>query len=327
LTGINSEGQLIGKKARDVSSQNDLLREMIGNLIEEQHSNERKRDVSAVLNVVCDRKMNYYKRETIEITAESNEAGHGVLIGYLIILKNITQFEEEDLAKNNFIANVSHELKTPISSINLILKLLEDDRVGTLSDEQKKLVQSIRVQANRLSRITNELMEFSRFESGGIQLKLAPINPEEIIAYAVDAVSMLLKEKEIALETQIAPGLPQVLADTEKSVWVLVNIIGNAIRYSPLRGEIVISAARSDHGVKFSVKDQGPGIAEENQKKIFDKFVRIGNQSSKGWGVGLAMSKEFVESQGGAIWVESELGQGSRFSFTLPSSKTQSIAS
>ena len=132
---------------------------------------------------------------------------------------------------------------------------------------------------------------------------------------------MQLKEKDIYLETEVDAELPTIFADLEKSVWILVNIIGNAIRYTPEKGNITIYAQRENVFVKFSVKDQGPGIAEENQRKIFDKFVQFGDHASKGWGLGLAMSKEFVQSQGGTIWVESELGQGSKFSFTLPVSK------
>ncbi|HEX3036891.1 MAG TPA: ATP-binding protein [Thermodesulfobacteriota bacterium] len=319
VTGIKKDGELIGKHVSDVAGRNDLVREMVKDFIKESPVEEKT--YSAIINIASDNKMNYYARETIKLTTAPGLSNEGDLVGYMVVLRNITKFEEQSIAKTNFIANVSHELKTPIASVNLILKLLQDSRVGTLNEEQTKLIQSIRVQTDRLSRMANELKDFSQFESGGIQLKITQVRPEDIINYAVETLDMLLKEKKICLETKVDANLPAILADPEKSVWVLVNIIGNAIRYSPEKGNITVYAQRENGYIKFSVKDEGPGIIEENQKKIFDKFVQFGDRTSKGWGLGLTMSKEFVQSQGGTIWVESEIGQGSKFSFTLPVSK------
>lgn len=322
ITGINKEEQLIGKYAPDLAGQNDLVREMVKDVLEGQTSVEAQKNHDAVLNIVSDNKMNYYTRETVELTDAANAGNRGDLVGYMVVLNNITQFEEQSIAKTNFIATVSHELKTPISSINLVLKLLEDHRLGALNEEQRKLIESIRAQTTRLLRMANDLKDFSQFESGGIKLKVTQARPEDIVSYAVDALDVQLKEKNINLEMNPDADLPSVLADVEKSVWILVNIISNAIRYSPEKGNIAVHARREGNYVKFSVKDEGPGITEESQKKIFDKFVQLDNRNRKGFGLGLAISKEFVQSQGGTIWVESEIGQGSEFSFTLPVAET-----
>ena len=170
----------------------------------------------------------------------------------------------------------------------------------------------------RLSGMANELLNFTQFESGKIQLSVEEERPGQSINFAINALSEFLREKSINLQVEVEHNLPFCFADLEKSVWVLVNIISNAIRYSPEKGKILVSAKREDNYIIFSVEDEGQGIAEENQKKVFDKYVKFGSQSSKGWGLGLAISKEFVQSQGGTIWVESEIGRGSKFSFTLP---------
>ena len=129
------------------------------------------------------------------------------------------------MRKTNLIATVSHELKTPLSSINLCLKLLEDNRIGTINEEQKGLLNSIRQQSTRLSKVVNELLDYSQAETGNIKLKITEIRPEDIVELAVIALMMLLSEKNIQLETELSEPLPSIKADIEKTVWVLVNII------------------------------------------------------------------------------------------------------
>jgi signal transduction histidine kinase len=240
------------------------------------------------------------------------------MIGYIIMLKNITRFQERDAAKTNLIATVSHELKTPLSSINLSLKLLEDSRIGGINNEQKNIIKSLRQQSNRLSKVVNELLDFSQAETGNIKLKITDVKPEDIVELGVVALTMLLAEKNLQVETTLQPNLPIIRADLEKSVWVLVNILTNAIRYSPVNGTILITVTQENGFVEFGVKDSGPGISEEDCRKIFNKFVQVGDKKSLGTGLGLAIAKEFVQSQKGDIKVESRLGEGSKFSFSLP---------
>jgi PAS domain S-box-containing protein len=314
LTGLRSK-DIEGKYAPDVALNNDLLRELIKGLIQngETNSKEDERPIKIIQN----KKEYYYSREIIEIKAKPTGSETDRIIGYILLLKNITLFEERDVAKTNLIATVSHELKTPISSINLSLKLLEDDRIGGLNEEQKNLIIAMRQQSVRLSKMVNELLDFSQTETGNIKLKISKVRPEDIIDLSVTAIMMLLSEKKIQLNLNVADNLPDVKADLEKTVWVLVNLITNAMRFTPENGFINLDAQLDKEFIRFSVRDEGPGISKEDQDKIFKRFVQVGNKN-KGTGLGLAISKEFVQAQGGRIGVESEPGKGSTFSFYLP---------
>jgi signal transduction histidine kinase len=315
LTGLRRE-DIAGKYAPDIAMRNDLLREMIKGLVK-NGDNENKDDDEKPIKIIQNKKEYYFSREIIEIKTKPSGSDIERIIGYILLLKNITLFEERDVAKTNLIATVSHELKTPISSINLSLKLLEDNRIGELNDEQKNLIVSIRQQSVRLSKMVNELLDFSQTETGNIKLKISKVRPEDIIDLSVTAIMMLLSEKKIQINLNISNNLPDVKADLEKTVWVLVNLITNAMRYTAENGYIDLNAEINNDFVKFSVKDNGPGISKEDQEKIFKRFVQVGNKN-KGTGLGLAISKEFVQAQGGKISVESELGKGSSFSFFLP---------
>jgi signal transduction histidine kinase len=169
--------------------------------------------------------------------------------------------------------------------------------------------------------MVNELLDFSQTETGNIKLKISKVRPEDIIDLSVTAIMMLLSEKKIQLNLNVSDNLPDVKADLEKTVWVLVNLITNAMRFTPENGFINLGAETDKEFIKFSVKDEGPGISKEDQDKIFKRFVQVGNKN-KGTGLGLAISKEFVQAQGGRITVESELGIGSTFSFYLPVSQS-----
>jgi signal transduction histidine kinase len=318
LTGLRSK-DISGKYAPDVAMNNDLFRELIKGLV--KNGEENNADDEKPIKIIQNKKEYYYSREIIEI--KSKPAGSDIdrTIGYILLLKNITLFEERDVAKTNLIATVSHELKTPISSINLSLKLLEDNRIGELNEEQNNLIISMRQQSVRLSKMVNELLDFSQTETGNIKLKISKVRPEDIIDLSVTAIMMLLSEKKIQLNLNVSDNLPDVKADLEKTVWVLVNLITNAMRFTPENGVINLGAETDKEFIKFSVKDEGPGISKEDQDKIFKRFVQVGNKN-KGTGLGLAISKEFVQAQGGKIVVESEVGIGSTFSFYLPVSQS-----
>lgn len=314
LTGLRSK-DIAGKYAPDIAMNNDLLREMIKGLLKNGEDNNT--DDEKPIKIIQNKKEYYYSREIIEIKTKPTGSDTERIIGYILLLKNITLFEERDVAKTNLIATVSHELKTPISSINLSIKLLEDTRIGELNEEQKNLIISMRQQSMRLSKMVNELLDFSQTETGNIKLKISKVRPEDIIDLSVTAIMMLLSEKKIQLNLNVGENLPDVKADLEKTVWVLVNLITNAMRFTTENGSIYINAVADKEFIKFSVKDEGPGISKEDQDKIFKRFVQVGNKN-KGTGLGLAISKEFVQAQGGRIIVESEPGKGSTFSFYLP---------
>ncbi len=312
LSGSKEE-DVIDHNIAEVANKNDLIKEIIDLMAPGTEVGRAQKPIK----IIMQGKEQFYSVEDYDISINSGTNEGSNVVGSVFILRNITSFQQRDAAKTNLIATVSHEFKTPLSSINLSLKLLEDNRIGQLNDEQKKIMSSIRTQNNRLSKVVNELLDYSQAETGNIRLKLGPVRPEDVVDLSITALMMLISEKNIQLETKIEENLPDIHADLEKTVWVLVNILSNAIRFTPNNQTIHIAANLEKDSVYFSVKDEGPGISEEELPRIFDKFVQVG-KATKGTGLGLTISKEFVQAQRGKIWVESKFGEGSKFIFCLP---------
>lgn len=262
-------------------------------------------------------KQNYFSREATVIQYHPTGEVGMQPIGQVIILKNITSYKELDLAKTNFIATVSHELKTPIASLQMGVKLLQDTRVGELNPEQKNIVTTLFDEMGRISRITNELLDLSQVETDNIKLNIKKADPKDLIPTAIEAVKFQVERKHVLIQVKVGSDIPEVLADFDKTAWVLVNFLTNAIRYSPENGTIIIRGQAVDGQVKFSVEDEGPGIEKKYMSRLFEKFYQVPGTPS-GTGLGLAISKEFIEAQHGTVAVSSEIGKGSNFSFTLP---------
>ncbi|HVI46326.1 MAG TPA: ATP-binding protein [Chitinophaga sp.] len=299
------EKELLGQSATDISKQNDLLRFLINT------------QENAPVKIVVEGKECFFTREVVDIQHEEKR------IGYVVILKNITSFKEQDIAKTHFIATISHELKTPLASSDFSIKLLEDDRVGTLSHEQKELIESLKQDNRRMIKIVGELLDLSQVDSGNIQLQPQPVTPLNIVQYAMDTVQKQAAQHEITIRQDVPDTLPRVNADVEKTAWVLVNLLTNAIRYSSPKSVIDITVTPTGSNMlSFSVRDYGKGIPVAFKDRIFERFFQVpgarGHKGSKGSGLGLAISKEFIEAQGGVIGVNSEEGKGSIFYFTLP---------
>lgn len=312
ISGLKNEN-FIDKQIQDVAVNNDLVRDLIKDLI----NPELKKGNENSMKIFADGKESYFEKEIIDINIIPTGEQQSQLIGHVIMLRNITLFKELDLAKTNFLGTVSHEFKTPISSIKMSLQLLENKRVGNLNDEQKQLVESIKEDSNRLLKITGELLNLTQVESGNIQLSIKAAEPKEIAQYAIEATKTQAEQKNIKIEAFIPDHLPKVQADSEKTTWVLINLISNAIRYSYDNAIISVNIFQENGKVKFEVKDNGIGISEKYQNKVFDRYFRVPGTKKEGTGLGLSISKEFIEAQGGSIDVESELGFGSTFYFRL----------
>lgn len=313
IIGIKSE-DLIGKFAQDISITNDLMRLLIKDLMQLQNENQVQKKQS--LNIFADNKESFFEKEIINISVTPTGEIGQKNIGNVIVLKNITPFKELDFAKTNFIATVSHELKTPIAAIKMSLQLLGNQKTGTINDEQKQLIESIKEDSERLLKITGELLNLSQVETGKIQLNIQHSNPNKIVEYAMDAIKVQAAQKEIKLEFVSEEKVPNVKADAEKTAWVLINLLTNAIRYSNQKDKIFINVKRESNSVLFSVKDFGRGIESKYIDKIFTRYFQIPGSGS-GTGLGLSISKEFIEAQGGEISVESEFGYGSTFTIAL----------
>jgi signal transduction histidine kinase len=290
---------IVGKSMSEITRKNDLLKFLV-----EDKSN-------LPFKIVIDNRENYFTKEVLDIVQE----GGGSKV---IILRNITSFKELDAAKTNFIATISHELKTPLASSDFSLKLLEDERIGKLSAEQKELLNNLKADNLRMLRILSELLNMAQVETGKIQLVISEVDAQSIMDQAIRTVSNTVKEKNISFEKTYHDPVLKVKADVEKTSWVLSNFLSNAIKYSPEASTISVKISPQDNQVEFSVTDRGPGIPAEYQSKVFERFFKVPGSKESGTGLGLAISKEFIEAQGGQIWTKSELGSGATFGFTLP---------
>ena len=299
LLGLKAE-DTIGRPVAELSARNDLLRFLIAD------------ETNKPFKIVVDGKENYYTKEVIEVSQSDTTSK-------VIVLKNITSFKELDVAKTNFIATISHELKTPLASSDFSLKLLEDNRVGQLSAEQKDLVHQLKNDNQRMLRILSELLNMSQVEAGKIQLTMQVVNPKSVVDASVQAVYSAAKEKQITVVQKIDDDLPVIKTDPDKINWVLNNFLTNAIKYSPEENEVMISVEHNNSSISFSVADKGQGIDEQYLGRIFERYFQVpGRSDKKGSGIGLAICKEFIEAMNGKIWVKSRTGEGSVFGFDLP---------
>jgi two-component system, NtrC family, sensor histidine kinase KinB len=243
----------------------------------------------------------------------------GVIPGAVLVLRDVTRLKEIDRLKSEFVMTASHELRTPLTSIGMSVAMLMETASAKLTDTERELLDVCHDEVNRLKALVNDLLDLSKIEAGKLELFLEPVSPSFISQQAVAMVRNQTEAKGIVLTVAVSADVPEVVADPNKIVWVVVNLLANAVRYTPAQSHIRLSAEGLGDKVKFSVQDDGPGVPREMQSRIFDKFVRLDQgEETGGSGLGLAISKEIIRAHRGVIWLESEPGQGSTFSFTLP---------
>ena len=317
LLGLN-EIDLLGKYAPDVALTNDLMQ----TLMQDNRTPTSEPTILKIYDADAGGpgKENYFTKQIQPVDIVRTGDEQSVRAGYVIVLKNITPFKELDLAKTNFIATVSHELKTPISSIKMSLKLLDDVRVGQLNDEQRDLIAHVRDDADRLLNITGELLNMAQVESGQIQLIIQSVDPADIVNYAANALQVAATERNISIKLNLSPNLPAVKADPDKTSWVLVNFLSNAVRHSSDDSVIDVSASLQTGQVEFQLRDHGAGIRPEHRDRVFDRYFRApgSNGQASGTGLGLAISKEFIASMNGQIGLDTTVTDGAAFWFRLP---------
>ncbi|MEI7485812.1 MAG: ATP-binding protein [Chryseobacterium sp.] len=309
ITNLRKE-EIIGKTAHEVAINNDLVRELLKNI---------DHPVKEPIKIVTDNKENYFEQEIVPINIVKTGEKEKKYIGKVILLRNITPFKELDFAKTNFIATISHELKTPISAIKMGVQLLGNQKFGELNEQQKELLKSINEDGQRLLDITGELLNLSQVETGNIRLHIENCSPKNIVQTAIKNVEKLAEQKNISINLQ--NNLEEndfVSADFDKTVWVMNNFLSNAIKHSFQDENIQILVEKSDAYVTFSITDTGSGIDEKYHRQIFDRYFQVPGEHQNGTGLGLAISKNFIEKQNGEIGVNSSLNQGSTFYFKLP---------
>lgn len=313
ISGLKKEN-FVGKLIQDVAVSNDLVRDLIKEIIDP----DVEKNPAELLKIFVEGKENYFEKEILDINVIPTGENESRFIGQVIMLRNITPFKELDLAKTRFIGTVSHEFKTPISSIQMGLQLLENEKIGNLNEEQQKLIKGIDEDTLRLLKITGELLNVAQLETGVSQLNIRPFKINQMLEEVIKTNRSAADKRQISMITDIDSGLDIINADQEKTLWVLNNIVSNAIRYSYEQSTVTIKVEKFDsEHVKFSVEDQGLGIDEQYLKHIFTRYFRVPGTKAEGTGLGLSISKEFIEVQRGSIAVESEIGKGSVFSFIL----------
>ncbi len=236
----------------------------------------------------------------------------------LLLFQNLTRVRQLETIRRDFISNISHELRTPLASLKALTETLQE---GALDDPPAahRFLQRMETEVDSLSLMVSELLELSRIESGRVPLQLTPSRPLEIISDAVDRLRLQAERAGLEMQIECPDDLPSVLADPNRLEQVLVNLLHNAIKFTPSGGEILISANPLDGQVVFSVKDTGVGIPSIDLPRIFERFYKADRaRSTGGTGLGLAISRHLVEAHGGRIWAESVEDQGSTFYFSIP---------
>ena len=238
----------------------------------------------------------------------------------VVLLKNITEFKQLEKIRTDFIATISHEFKTPLTSIMMGVGLLLDKNVGVINEKQKNLMDTIKEEVEKLTDLVSNLLKLSKIQSDRAVYDIKPYSINEIIDACIKNYSVQAENSEIHLYKSIKSELPKVVVDEEKVTWVLNNLVSNALKYTSAIGKIEIGAFVDGDKMKVYVRDNGKGIPKEYQKKIFEKFVKVSGFDTEflSSGIGLSIAKGIVEAHGGTIYCERESGKGSIFTFTLP---------
>jgi signal transduction histidine kinase len=222
--------------------------------------------------------------------------------------------------KSEFLANMSHELRTPLNAILGYTELIQDNIYGQVPDRIREVLDRVQSSGRHLLGLINDVLDLSKIEAGRLTLSIADYSMKEVVQTVVMATEALVAEKKVALRIAISEHLPLGEGDQRRITQVLLNLVGNAIKFTEA-GEIAVQAIAADGAFHLSVRDTGPGIAAEDQQRVFEEFQQVDSSSTRekgGTGLGLSISKKIIELHGGRIWVESELGRGSTFHFTLP---------
>ena len=247
---------------------------------------------------------------------------------FAITIEDLTELRRLERVRRDFIANISHELRTPLASVRLLAETLEDT-IDVDPEKAQEFVEKIETEVEHLSGLVTELLELARIESGQVSMSIEPVGAEQLVREVMARMLPLAQRHRVTLRTEVAQGEMLVAADSKQIARVLVNLIHNAIKFTPSGGIVVIGTEMQEDGRTqgFFVRDTGVGIRPEELARIFERFYKADRARSKasyigpgggGSGLGLAIARHVVEAHGGRIWAESSPGQGSTFTFTLP---------
>ena len=233
------------------------------------------------------------------------------------------ELETASRHKSEFLANMSHELRTPLNAIIGFSQVLQQRLFGEVNEKQAEYLDDILSSGNHLLSLINDVLDLSKVEAGQVELELADLSLREALERGVVMVRERAAKSDVQVTLKLGPGIDVVHGDERRLRQVIFNLLSNAVKFTPAGGRIDVAAEQGDREVQVSVQDTGPGIAPEDRERIFEEFQQtdVGASQREGTGLGLALSRRLVELHGGHLWVESELGRGSRFVFTLPTQK------
>jgi PAS domain S-box-containing protein len=248
----------------------------------------------------------------------------GMIVRSVGMVQDITERKQAEeaaaklsAAKSRFTSTVSHELRSPLATIKEATELVSDGLLGPVSDEQKYVLDTAKENISRLGRLINNVLVYQKMEAGKTHYTLRAHDMNEVIREALKSVVLFAGNRTADLVMDLGEDLPKINFDRDKLFQVMINLMANAVKYSE-SGNIVVRTRREDRGIHVSVRDAGPGIKPEHLEEIFEPFSQMGESSQGGTGLGLAIAKEIIRAHHGKIWVESEIGRGSTFHFTLP---------
>ncbi len=254
-------------------------------------------------------------RKFLQITAIPGQDSGGALL----MVQDLTRLRRLETVRRDFISNVSHELRTPLASLKALAETLQD---GALDDPPaaRRFLARMQTEVDALTQMSTELLELSRIESGQVPLQLKPASPSQLLQSAADRMKAQAERAGLDLQAECCPDLPAIPADASRLEQVLVNLVHNAIKFTPPGGEIRLFAKMDGKYIRFDVSDTGAGIDPDDLPRIFERFYKADRARTKGGGTGLGLSiaRHIVEAHGGKIWVESEPEKGSTFYFTIP---------
>jgi signal transduction histidine kinase len=322
--GIYNEGELIGRMA--IGPMPDLIDDEIGLRILAQHKriidafiiDGMKRALSARIHMATLEEANR------ELTEKNRK-----------LAEMVDKLQEADRIKSNFLATVSHELRTPLTSVIGYSEMLLEGIAGALNDEQRDYVRTVMEKGDQLLQLITGILDISRMEAGEMRVRRTPFDFGEVVRVAMSTVTPAARRKRVVLDTVVPENLPDAFGDRDKTRQVVLNLVGNAVKFTPEGGTVRVSVAlgglaREDKhagapGLRVAVSDTGIGIPADSLQRVFDPFYQVDNSSTReygGTGLGLSIVKRFVEAQGGQVWLESEVGRGTTFTFTMPVEET-----
>jgi len=333
---VNEKGEILlmnpaAEKLLGVKRGEKIGQSILSDLKEEQlvtlaQGTEGKEEKEIILNSKNDQTKKVLKASNAVIESEDGET-----VGFVSVLSDVTKQRELDDLKAQFLANISHDLRTPLHNVQEALRQLSEKVGGDLNSQHEKYVSIALNNIGRLSRLITDLLDLSKMEAKQFSLKLSTFYIDEFICSVIETFQAWAKNKQIVIESRLVGPL-EVKADLDRINQVLTNLIGNAMKFTPPGGKITVELKTKEQGdplasklIEIGVHDTGPGVAKKDFPRIFQKFVQLNTtqlQGLSGTGLGLTISKEIVELHGGKIWVESEEGKGSRFAFEIPQRKT-----